>query len=67
MGPLVAEFLEIAVSFVWGPALLTLLLGGGSYLALISRFRPLLGWKRGLELLTSNRASAEGSGGGGEL
>lgn len=48
-----SEFLSKVVDIVWGPPLVTLLIGGGLYLILFSRMKILLGFGHAVKLLFS--------------
>ena len=48
---MLSQFLSQAVDFAWGLPLVILLLGGGIYLAIISRFLPLTGFVHALRLV----------------
>jgi len=43
--------LDAAVGFLWGPPLLVLLLGGGLYLTILSRFLPFFGARHAFDVL----------------
>ncbi len=45
------RFLQIAVDLAWGPPLLALLLLGGLYLTLLSRFMPFFGARHAIDVL----------------
>lgn len=48
---MISNFLAQLVDFVWGLPLVILLMGGGFYLLLVSRFMPLRELKRALALV----------------
>ena len=48
---MISQFLAVLVDYAWGLPLVILLIGGGSYLLLVSRFIPLTGMKRALHLV----------------
>lgn len=58
--------LETALSafsnFMWGPALIVLLVGGGLFLAFYSRFRPYLHFKHALDIVRGKFDRADDAG-----
>ena len=48
---LLNEYIGAFAGFMWGPPLLTLLLGGGIYFSIYSRFIPFKYFRHGLDIL----------------
>ena len=47
----ISDMLSVVVDYAWGMPLVVLLMGGGLYLAIVSRFVPLLGFKHAVLLI----------------
>jgi len=47
-----SEILQAIVNFIWGLPLVILLMGGGLYLLIVSRFLPFLGFSHAIALIT---------------
>lgn len=58
----IQQALSHTVSWVWGPPLLVLLLGGGLYLTVKSRGLPFFGARHAVDLLRGRYGNAEGPG-----
>lgn len=58
----IRQALSLAVSWVWGPPLLILLLGGGLYLTVKSRGLPFFGARHAVDLLRGRAGSSQGPG-----
>lgn len=56
---MVSEWLDIIVGYAWGMPLVILLMGGGLYLVIVSRFLPLAGFKRAI-LITAGKYHHKG-------
>lgn len=56
---MISEWLSIIVDYAWGMPLVVLLMGGGLYLVFVSRFLPLMGFKRAI-LITAGKYHHKG-------
>ncbi len=58
----VEKSLKAFEAFMWGPALIVLLVGGGLFLAAYSRFRPYLHFKHAIDIVRGKYDNAEDAG-----